>query len=158
VLLVWGAGGTDVSSSDIRDARAATAGWQWVERSPDSPSPDLWAELRAADVVVTHAGQGAVADVAAARRPAVIVAQERPFDEQRATAAAVARLGVAVGLPEWPADAGDWPGLLQRAVESGGARWSRWSSGHGADDAARHLDALVGGTVVGGGLSAQAAS
>ena len=76
-----------------RDARAATPGWHWVERGPGSPSPDLWSDLAAADVVVTHGGQNAVAEVAAARRPAVVVAQPRPFDEQVATARAVDRLG-----------------------------------------------------------------
>lgn len=143
-LLVWGAGGTDVTASDVAAARAATPGWDWVERSPRSPSPDLWSDLRAADVVVTHAGQGAVADVAAARRPAVVVPQQRPFDEQGATAAAVARLGAGIGLRGWPRDAADWPGLLDRAVAAGGDGWARWSSGHGASVAARRIDALAG--------------
>ena len=144
VLLMWGAGGTDVTSADVAAARAATPGWQWVERSPRSPSPDLWSDLRAAHVVVTHGGQGAVADVAAARRPAVVVAQRRPFDEQGATAAAVARLGAAVGLRRWPQDPADWPGLLERAVSTGGGGWTAWSSGHGAAEAAARLDALAG--------------
>ncbi|MGO4598933.1 glycosyltransferase [Terrabacter sp. 2RAF25] len=158
VLLVWGAGGTDVTASDIAGARAATPGWQWVERSPRSPSPDLWSDLRAADVVVTHAGQGAVADVAAARRPAVVVPQQRPFDEQGATAAAVARLGAGVGLQRWPRDPGEWPGLLDRAVATGGRGWARWSSGHGAAEAARRLDALAGTPAAGLPHSTPAAS
>ena len=144
VLLVWGAGGTDVTEADVAAARAATPGWQWVERSPQSPSPDLWSDLRAADVVVTHAGQGAVADVAAARRPAVVVPQRRPFDEQGATAAAVERLRAGVGLRRWPRDAADWPGLLDHALAIGGDGWARWSSGHGAADAATRLDAMAG--------------
>ncbi|GAB3870294.1 glycosyltransferase [Terrabacter terrigena] len=144
VLLVWGAGGTDVGASDVAAARAATPGWEWVECSPRSPSPDLWADLRSADVVVTHAGQGAVADVAAARRPAVVVPQQRPFDEQGATAAAVERLGAGVGLRRWPSDPSDWPGLLHRALATGGHGWAQWSSGHGAAAAAGRLDALAG--------------
>jgi hypothetical protein len=144
VLLVWGAGGTDVTRADVAAARAATPGWQWVVRSPSSPSPDLWSELHAADVVVTHAGQGAVADVAAARRPAVIVPQYRPFDEQGATAAAVSRLGAAVGLRRWPHHPADWPGLLDRALATGGGGWSVWSSGQGATEAARRIDAMAG--------------
>ncbi|MFM6851229.1 MAG: glycosyltransferase [Terrabacter sp.] len=146
VLLLWGAGGTDVTAADVLAARNATPGWQWIERSPRSPSSDLWSDLRGADVVVTHAGQGAVADVAAARRPAVVVPQRRPFDEQGATAAAVARLGAAVGLRRWPHDAADWPGLLGRAAAIGGEGWTRWSSGHGAAEAAARLDALAAKT------------
>jgi hypothetical protein len=143
VLLLWGGGGRGTSGAEVDAARLATPGWDWVERSPVAPSPDLWADLAAADVVVTHGGQNAVAEVAAARRPAVVVAQPRPFDEQAATASAVERLGVAVGLSEWPTDAAAWPVVLDRAAARGGAGWARWSSGHGAADAARLLDALV---------------
>ncbi len=141
-LVLWGAGGTDASAADLAAARLATPGWTWVERGPDRPSPDLWKELAEADVVVTHAGQNAVAEVAAALRPAVVVAQSRPFGEQEATARAVDELGVAVGVPTWPAP-GAWPGLLERAVARGGQRWRLWSSGHGALDAAAHLDRLA---------------
>lgn len=142
VLLLWGGGGRGTSAAQVAAARAATPDWEWVERGPGSPSPDLWSELATADVVVTHGGQNAVAEVAAARRPAVVVAQPRPFDEQVATARAVERLGAAVGLDTWPR-ADRWPGLLGSAVARGGEGWHRWSTGHGAASAAERLDALV---------------
>jgi hypothetical protein len=142
VLVLWGGGGRSTSAAEVAAARAATPGWEWVERGPGSPSPDLWADLASADVVVTHGGQNAVAEVAAARRPAVVVAQPRPFDEQVATAAAVDRLGVAVGVPTWP-PASAWPGLLERALGRGGEGWRRWSTGHGAASAAARLDELA---------------
>ena len=142
VLLVWGGGGHGTSAAQVAAARAATPGWDWVERGPGSPSPDLWSELAAADVVVTHGGQNAVAEVAAARRPAVVVAQPRPFDEQVATARAVDRLGAAVGLDTWP-EAASWPGILDRAVRRGGEGWRAWSTGRGAVSAAARLDALA---------------
>ena len=142
VLVVWGGGGRSTSAAEVAAARAATPGWEWVERGPGSASPDLWAELASADVVVTHAGQNSVAEVAAARRPAVVVAQRRPFDEQVATAAAVDRLGVAVGVPTWP-NASAWPGLLERALDRGGKAWRQWSTGHGAASAAARLDELA---------------
>lgn len=149
VLLLWGTGGHDASPADIEAARAATPGWTWVERGPGSASPDLWAELCGADVVVTHAGQNAVAEVAAARRPAVVVAQSRPYGEQAATAAAVDALGAAVGLQQWP-PAHAWPELLARAVTRGGEAWDRWSSGDGAVRAAAHLDALASASATAG--------
>jgi hypothetical protein len=88
--------------------------------------------------VVTHAGQNAVAEVAAARRPAVVIAQPRPFDEQVATARWVDEWAIAVGRTTWPA-AECWPDLLRLALARGGQGWSRWSSGAGATDAAAHL-------------------
>jgi hypothetical protein len=144
VLLLWGAGGRDTDPAAVTAARGATPGWTWTERSPEHPSADLWAELCAADVVVTHGGQNAVADVAAARAPAVVIAQGRPFDEQAATARALSRLGIAHGLTRWP-DPDRWAGLLDEAHRRGGEGWSRWSTGHGALDAATRLDALVAG-------------
>ena len=145
VLLLWGAGGRSTSEGQVRSAQAATPGWRWIERSPGTrSSADLWAELQRADVVVSHAGQNAVAEIAAARRPAVIVAQDRPFDEQGATARALERWEIGVGCPRWPAPQA-WPATLELAVARGGARWSRWSTGHGARRAAEHLTALTSG-------------
>ena len=149
VLLLWGAGGPGVPDDALRQARAATPGWEWVERYPGSPG-DLWEDLWGADVVVTHGGQNAVAEVAAARRPAIVVAQPRPFGEQVATAVAVDRLGAAVGLEAWPPPE-RWPGLLERAVRLGGQGWARWSTGRGAATAARHLDDLADRVASGGG-------
>lgn len=147
VLLLWGAGGRDADAASVETARRATPGWVWTERSPERPSPDLWAELCAADVVVTHAGQNAVADVAAARAPAIVIAQRRPFDEQAATARALKRMYIADGHTTWPAPH-RWAGLLDAAHRRGGEGWSRWSTGHGARDTAASLDALAarGGT------------
>ena len=67
---------------------------RWVE--------DPWPLLCAADVIVTHAGQNAIADVAAARRPAVVIAQPRPHDEQLSTAQALHAAQLAVVHRGWP--------------------------------------------------------
>lgn len=139
VLVLWGKGGKDVTSHQVALAQAATPEWTWVQRGGDAPPAlNLWRELCESDVVITHAGQNAVADVAAARRPAVVIAQQRPHDEQRATAAAVQRLGIAPGLNHWP-EARQWPGLLAQAQSYGGQGWKAWS-GLGAAGAGRWLD------------------
>lgn len=154
VLVLWGAGGDDVSDTDRAAAQAATPGWRWTYRlggaggecgdSDDSGAGgDVWADLVAAHVVVVHGGNNAVAEVAAARRPAVVVAQRRPFDEQVHRARAVHRAGIATGLERWPA-AEAWPALLDEAVARDAERWSLWSPGDGARRAATELERLAG--------------
>ena len=151
VLLLWGPEGRTATAEQVGAARTAAAGWEWVERRRGSGADDL-AELHAADVVVTHAGLGALADVAAARRPAVVVAEPRPFDAQAASAHLLDRQGIAVGLDSWPTPSA-WPWLLDRARALGGDGWHRWSSGRGAESAAEHLDSLADRLATTGGSS-----
>lgn len=156
VLAAWGSGGLDVGPGQLRSAAAATPDWEWDVIGPAAPggadpanltwsgwAADVWPRLCAADVVVTHAGQNALAEVAAARRPAVVVPQDRPHGEQRATAEALARAGIGTPVGAWPAPA-DWPGLLDVAARRGGSDWARWSAGDGAERAAAVLDGLAG--------------
>ena len=72
--------------------------------------------LAGADVVVTHAGQNALADVAAARRPAVVVPAARPHDEQQTTGAVPGRRLAGRRAARWP-DADGWAGVLDRAAD-----------------------------------------
>lgn len=155
VVALWGSGGIDIGADDLRAAARATPDWHWHVLGPGGPSDagppnlnwlgwvdDVWSELIAAEVVVTHAGQNAVAEVAAARRPAIVVPQERPHGEQFATAATLRRLGIGTVVSTWP-ESGDWPQLLHRASGQGGDSWSRWSLGDGAVRAAALLDDLA---------------
>ncbi|MFJ8803425.1 glycosyltransferase [Streptomyces sp. NPDC102487] len=140
VLLLLGSGGTDISPGEIKSAQEATPTWQWTTLGgPEGGwAADPWPALCAADVVVTHAGQNALAECAAARRPAVVVPQERPFGEQSATGRALTRGRLAVVAPVWP-NAEEWPGLLDRARALGGNGWSQWAPGNGAARAAAAL-------------------
>ncbi|MGA8208907.1 MAG: glycosyltransferase [Nocardioidaceae bacterium] len=168
-LLLWGSGGTGLDERRVGELRAAMPGWTWQAAvgSTRLGREELWRALCAADVVVTHGGQNAVAEVAAARAPAVVVADRRPFDEQVRTAAAVDGLGLAVGVAEWPSR-DRWPELVRRAVLVGGEGWSRWSFGDGALRAARAIDGAARrlrppepaglGVPVGGPVVAQVAS
>ena len=147
VLVLWGAGGRSTTAAEVRAAQDATPGWTWVERSAElAGGDDLWADLQHADVVVSHAGQNAVAEIAAARRPAVVVAQPRPHSEQEWTARRIDDWRIAVGRPAWP-DARDWPSLLDLALDRGGQGWSRWSDGAGALQVADHLTRLTAAPV-----------
>jgi hypothetical protein len=89
---------------------------------------DPTSALRDADVVVTHAGQNALAEVAAARRPAVVVPQDRPHDEQRTTAGVLARGRWPVVVREqWPEVA--WGARLDGAASLDGQLWESWCDG-----------------------------
>ncbi|MEU0795943.1 glycosyltransferase [Amycolatopsis sp. NPDC005961] len=153
-LVLWGSGGLAVSTAQLHAAAAATPRWQWDIAGPaqteEPPPPNLhhhgwvadpWPLLTEAGVVVTHAGQNALAEVAAARRPAVVIPQPRPFDEQEATAEALVRASLGVVERSWPAPP-RWPGVLTEAQARGGD-WAPWSPGDGAERAAAALSDLA---------------
>lgn len=100
------------------------------------PVPDL----ARAEVIVGNAGLGTVADVAAARRPFVVVPAQRPFDEQHATADALSRHGQAVRL--LPGDSFD------RAVHAALALGPFSVPVDGAVRMAQRLDSLVEGAAM----------
>lgn len=144
VLVLGGRGGTALTRDDLDAAQRATPGWAWASLGPPAGRwvEDPWPLLCGADVVVTHAGANALAEVAAARRPAVVVPQPRPHDEQQHVADALDAAGLAVVARGWPApDA--WPALLERATAVGGMRWARWAPGDGAARAAAFVEELA---------------
>lgn len=133
VLLLGSGGNADVAVPQGR--------WRWTVVGGDAG----WVEdpsrlVREADVVVTHAGQNALAEVAAARRPAVVVPQARPHDEQATTGAVLAG-------DEWPAVVlDDWPqddGPLDAAVELDGELWSGWCDGRAVERYADVISAVA---------------
>lgn len=134
VALLLGSGGHDVGADDVRAARRATPDWRWTVLGADR---DTWvadpsAVLAGADVVVTHAGQNALAETAAARRPAVVLPQRRPHAEQRTTADVLAGDWPAVVRSTWPA-AEEWPGVLDHAASLDARGWTQWCDGWAAD-------------------------
>jgi hypothetical protein len=141
VLVLQGSGGTSVRPAEVAAAAAATPDWDWRRLGPGAWCEDPWPELCAADVVVTHAGLGALADVAAADRPAVVIPEDRPHDEQRATARALADAGLALTADRWPRDH-EWPDLLARALERG-SDWGRWGTDGAAERAAQVIAAVA---------------
>ena len=132
VLVLGGSGGTSLTDGDVARAAAATPGWDWTHLSVSHWVRDPWPLLQGAGVVVSHCGQNAVAEIAAARRPAVLVPQDRPFGEQHRMAAVLRALGMpALVLDTWPAP-GAWERVLKDAAELDPAGWVRWNDGLGA--------------------------
>lgn len=144
-VIMLGAGGTDVTRAQLAEAAAALPEWSWqvLGGLHGTWTADPWPALCSADVVITHGGNNAVAEVAAARRPAVVIPQDRPYGEQHATARALSLGGLAVVCPRWP-HARAWSGHLADARALGGAAWSAWAPGDGAVRAARLIDAMAG--------------
>lgn len=134
VVLMLGAGGHDVSPDRIEAAREATPGWRWHVLGADATTwvDDTSTALAAADVVVTHAGQNAIAETAAARRPAVVLPQHRPHEEQVTTADVLEKDWPVVVCRTWP-EAEEWPYLLHRAASLDPAEWATWCDGAAAD-------------------------
>jgi hypothetical protein len=143
VLVLWGNGGNDRPAGFLDAAVRATPHCRWRQAGvgPEA-GRSVWDLLCWSDVVVTHGGQNAVAEVAAARRPAVVIAQRRPHGEQAATVATLERSGLAVGLEAFP-EAARWPDLLARAIALGGDRWTRWAPPDAARRAAGFLRATA---------------
>ncbi|GGF20239.1 glycosyltransferase [Williamsia phyllosphaerae] len=142
VLVLGAAGGTSLTEEILAgwaDPRYSTravgfGGAGWVD--------DVWPLLCSAEVVLTHAGQNAVADVAAAGVPAVIVPQQRPFGEQIATGHALATARIAAVTTTWPT-ADEWTPILDRASALGRDRWAALQTAGAATRAARAIAAAA---------------
>jgi hypothetical protein len=135
-----------VLDDDVRrdaEERLSAAGWRTraVGHDPGSRVDDPWPLLTTHTVVVSAAGQNSVADLAAAGACAVVVAQDRPFDEQRHTACALHRWGLARVAP----DGVDAAGIVA-LVEEAATRppdWSRWQVTGAAERAAEAVEAML---------------
>ena len=147
LVVLMGSGGHELDQALLADARRQTPDWEWtvLDGTPATWADDPFAVVADADVVLTHAGQNALAEVAAARRPAVVVPQIRPHEEQETTGAVLRRgpwpAVVLEALPEH-----GWAGLLERAARLDGRGWADWCDGHAAS---RFADLIAGSSRLG---------
>ncbi|MFB0833768.1 glycosyltransferase [Arthrobacter halodurans] len=122
--------GGSLGLGGIARAAAATPGWDWmVAGNVESPVgvaappnlrllgvvPDPARLMGSADVVVTSAGHNAIAAAAFARRPAVVIPEDRPFGEQAAFAERLRGLDGVVVARDWDA-VPDWGSTLGAAA------------------------------------------
>lgn len=138
VLVLAGGGGSEFTAAMVEDCARRHGRYCWRTAGVSEWVDDPWSLLCEADVIVSHAGQGAVADIAAAARATVLVPSVRPFDEQHATATALAEAGLAVAVEKLPSPA-DWPSLIERARHLDTDRWQHW----GVDGAAARAAAVI---------------
>ena len=139
-------GGRDVGLGDAvtERLRRAVPALPWVEAGGCRWVDDIGGTLATAAVVVTHAGQNAVADVAAAGVPAVVVPSPRPHREQELMAAELAHLGLAVALPPGVGVDVPWARLVADA-RGAPPRWWMWRTEGAVERAADLVERVARG-------------
>ena len=130
---------------DVRDEsvrRLGERGWNVTSVGHDDASrvDDPWPLLTRSTVVVSAAGQNSVADLAASGARAVVIGQERPFDEQRATAESLEAWGLA-RRADGAVSADHLVDLVEKAAGDA-PDWSRWR----VSGAAARMAAAIEGT------------
>jgi hypothetical protein len=145
-VVMEGRGGGRLTEHLADDLNGTVPGWEWSVLGGDTWAADPTATLLDADVVVANAGQGSLADIAACRRPAVVVPAARPFAEQETSAAVLAAGRWPVVVVGTGQEALSTP-VLDRAQQMDGNAWASWCDGDAAQRFAeliRNLSAPVG--------------
>lgn len=135
VTVLGGTGGTGLDSQSLAWLRSQTPQWEWTSLTPGSAdwTDDPWPILQTSAVIVSHAGEHALAEVAASRRPAVLIPQDRPHDEQRTLGRAIARDGRLPVIVRDGFGQNDWLAMLERVALFDGEQWARWNDGRAAE-------------------------
>ncbi|NHN54511.1 UDP-N-acetylglucosamine--N-acetylmuramyl-(pentapeptide) pyrophosphoryl-undecaprenol N-acetylglucosamine transferase [Calidifontibacter sp. DB0510] len=111
--------------------RVSSRSWRRTVAGPGDWRDDIPAAMVSSEVVVCHAGQNLIAEVAAADRPAIVIPQRRPHGEQAATAAVLDHHGLARALWREPQD---WNSVYERALLAP-RDWSVWAPPDAVDRA-----------------------
>lgn len=119
---------------------------QWVQAGAGAWHRDIGSLLARAEVVLTHCGQNAIADVAAFDVPAVLCPQPRPHQEQFHLSTELSRMGLAhSAFPDGgslESGAIEWAAYVDAAI-SGGSRWARWETAGAASRAAEVIEQVA---------------
>lgn len=123
-VLLFGTGGADIPCDALDRLERALPQYRWTALGGRWWTDDPWTVLRSASLIVTHAGQNALADSALSAATTIVLPQPRPYREQHTTAEALARAGVVVTIDGWP-DASAWRRALDAALELAPDRWAK---------------------------------
>jgi len=156
ILVVIGRGGDAGDGETFAQAARRCPQWQWRVIGPcstpsDPPSnleilgwvqdPDR--EIAKANLVIGAAGDGLVGSVLATDKPFICIAQDRPYDEQQATAQRLSAVGAALVLASWPEPA-RWQDHITDALALPPQARRKLHDPDGARQAAAWLDAIAG--------------
>ena len=157
ILVVMGKGGKGADGDALAEAARSLPDRMWRVIGPCTPPrncpknldivgwvDDPGLEIARADVVVGAAGDGLISLVIATGRPFICIPEDRPYDEQRRKAAALARNHAAVVLACWPATE-TWATILASAKMLDLDRLKDLDDPHGAAKAWRYLQAIADG-------------
>jgi UDP-N-acetylglucosamine--N-acetylmuramyl-(pentapeptide) pyrophosphoryl-undecaprenol N-acetylglucosamine transferase len=144
VTILNGAGGTSLTEGVLNQWRCDVPDVEWtVLGGPGARwKDDPWFDLCTSSVVISHAGQNAVADIAAAGTPAIVIPEHRPFDEQSTTARVLDANALAVVRMSWPTSE-QLPAVLDLASSNTGHRWACWETAGAADRVARAIEGVL---------------
>ncbi|GAB3940027.1 glycosyltransferase [Corynebacterium tapiri] len=98
--------------------------------------------LQRAGLVIAAAGQNSVADLASTATPAVVIAQDRPFGEQHATAEVLKAAQLCVVSSQIPA-AEELPDVMSLARKRAQS-WALWQTAGAAERAAAVIEEVAG--------------
>jgi hypothetical protein len=144
IAVITGRGGRGQStlSTVVAEARLALPDYDWIELQDATPAL-VAATLRKSLLVFAHCGANVIAEIAAVRTPAVLVAEPRPFGEQEWVARELARLDVPA-LVVSPGDMTRWPSVIGRLASYRRDAWNLWVDGHAAERAAAIIERVAG--------------
>jgi len=138
IVICVGSGGNSMNHSHLAELAASMPGWKirvvgatgdtlcdgQVEFAGWVDDPFKW--MRAADVVVANTSANLVAEVAAADRPLIGIAEDRPYDEQYRRARRLSATGAAIAASRWP-QPDQWPRLVDQTLRLGTSVLHQWS-------------------------------
>ncbi|WP_353951691.1 glycosyltransferase [Knoellia sp. S7-12] len=116
----------------------------WMMAGGGAWLPNIQKHLAGSDIVVTHAGQNAIADVAGWGVPAVVVPQSRPFAEQAHMGDVLGGSGIAHVVHHDDVKGADWGDLVRQARADGGQSWEKWGCQGAAARAASLVEVVAG--------------
>lgn len=137
IVVLQGKGGDDWRHEMWQQIADQRPQYHWEFLGGDNRVTDPMPHLQTASLVIAAAGQNSVADIAAAGTPAIILAQDRPYREQEATAQVLREADLAVVPAEHP-DPAQWPVLIDRALAHR-PQWHRWQTTGSAARAAQTI-------------------
>lgn len=138
VVILLGSGGTGINKSWVNRVARQCPGFSFrvVGLAGESPQedggenvhglghlPDPLAHLREADIILGHAGDGTVMEMAFLRKRFVCLPAHRAYDEQLSKAAILERAGLALVVWEWESPHIDWFTVLTEAQQWPTHRW-----------------------------------